>query len=218
MKKGLVYIGIVSAILLANTSIAQKGTSDTKAQAVINELAIGSPIPNADNVLHGAIATTKPNKPLTLNNIKTEKGLIVMFSCNTCPFVKKAEVHTKEIMAYSELQNVGMVLVNSNEATRKDGESEEDMIDFATHNNYTVPYIVDRGSILANAFGATHTPEVFLFDGEGKLVYKGAMEDNPSNPVESVHFYLKEATDAMLAKGIYQPQVTKSLGCTIKRK
>jgi len=188
----------------------------TKEQ-VLTDLEIGSEIPLANMELTPVLAVGS-QQHIKLQDQKTKNGLIVMFSCNTCPFVKKAVVHTAEIMAYAREKNIGMVIVNSNEATRHDGESEQDMIDYATKNNYTVPYVIDMGSRLADFFGATHTPEVFLFNGEGKLIYKGAMEDNPSDPDKSSHFYLKEASVLMLENGHYEPQVTKSLGCSIKRK
>jgi hypothetical protein len=77
---------------------------------------------------------------------------------------------------------------------------------------------MDEGSALADAFGATRTPEVFLFNGMGQLVYKGAMEDNPANPSESTKFYLITAMQNMLAGKAITPEKTKSVGCSIKRK
>lgn len=215
MRKVVIAVSILCC--LAAPSWAQKGVKTAEKEPILNTLEIGAEIPLANMELTPVLANSA-QKQVTLQGQKTANGLIVMFSCNTCPFVKKAQMHTNEIMAFAKEHNIGMVIVNSNEGTRKDGESEKDMIDYALKNGYTVPYIIDMASRLADFFGATHTPEVFLFNGQGKLVYKGAMEDNPSDPAQSVHFYLKEATEVMLAKGHYNPDATKSLGCSIKRK
>jgi hypothetical protein len=77
--------------------------------------------------------------------------------------------------------------------------------------------VADDNSKLADAFGASHTPEVFLFDGNGKLVYKGAMEDSPSDPSNSKQMYLKNAIKSMIAGATPDPNSTKSIGCAIKR-
>lgn len=157
------------------------------------------------------------NKEVSLNDMKTSKGLIVMFSCNTCPYVIKSQERTKEVMAYAKSKDIGMVVVNSNEAQRDEADSRNAMSKYAKSQGYDVPYVIDEKSKLADAFGATRTPEVFLFNGEGKLVYKGAMEDNPSNPSESKEMFLKKAIDNMLSGKAVDPNSTKSIGCTIKR-
>jgi len=157
------------------------------------------------------------NEMVSLSDVATKEGLIVMFSCNTCPYVVKAQEHTKAIMKYAKEKGVGMIIVNSNEAQRAEDDSPMAMEDYYHRQQYTVPYVMDQGSMLADVFGATHTPEVFLFNGEGKLVYKGAMEDNPSDPPSSKHFYIKEAVDNMLTNAPITPKVTRSIGCSIKR-
>jgi thioredoxin-related protein len=81
-----------------------------------------------------------------------------------------------------------------------------------------VPYLVDEDSKLADMFGASHTPEIFLFNSKGKLVYKGAMNDNPGNPEEAKVKYIENAIDAVVAGKEIDPKVTKSVGCSIKRK
>lgn len=156
-------------------------------------------------------------KDVSLNEAKTAKGLLVMFSCNTCPYVIKSQERTKEMMDYAMKNGIGMVIVNSNEAKRDEDDSYKAMAKYAKKQGYKVPYLVDEKSQLADAFGATRTPEVFLFNGAGKLVYKGAMEDNPSNPEESKELFLKKAIDNLMAGKAIDPNSTKSIGCTIKR-
>jgi thioredoxin-related protein len=156
-------------------------------------------------------------KQVSLNSAKTSNGLLVMFSCNTCPYVVKSQARTKEMIDYAKKMNIGMVIVNSNAAQRDGADSHEAMSRYAKKQGYAAPYIADDQAKLADAFGAVRTPEVFLFDAGGKLVYKGAMEDNPSDPGASTQMFLKSAIDHMLAGTLPDPATTKSIGCTIKR-
>jgi len=179
----------------------------------VEDLGVGTTMPAS----HMRMRVAGKNEMLSLSDVATSKGLIVMFSCNTCPYVIKAQAHTKEIMKYAKEKGVGMIILNSNEAQRGDEDSPVAMEDYYHRQQYTVPYVLDQGSMLADIFGATHTPEVFLFDGNNKLVYKGALEDDPSDPANSKHFYIKEAVDNMLANAPITPKVTRSIGCSIKR-
>ena len=154
----------------------------------------------------------------TIKSASKENGLLVMFSCNTCPFVIKNQPITLKAMDYAASHHVGMVIINSNEAQRDDADSYEAMVKYAKSQNYSVPYIVDANSQIANAFGANHTPEVFLFNSKNKLVYKGAMNDNPSDPAHAKQVYIEDAINAMVAGKEVNPATTKSIGCSIKRK
>lgn len=182
------------------------------AQNNIQSIDIGSNLPMPD-----AAMKSTDGKTVTLSKAATKQGLLVMFSCNTCPYVIKSQVRTKEAIDYAKSHNIGMVIINSNEAQRDKEDSYNAMATYAKKQGYKVPYVVDDKSKVADAFGATRTPEVFLFDSNGKLVYKGAMEDNPSNPAESKELFLKAAIDNMLAGKPAAPNSTKSIGCTIKR-
>lgn len=195
-------IVIITFLLIGLNSFAQPAAS----------LSINESILMAD-----AKFKSTDKKDVSLSSAKTKKGLIVMFSCNTCPYVIKSQQRTIEVMKYAREKGIGMVIVNSNEAKRDGEDSYKAMAKYAKEQGYDVPYIVDEKSQLADAFGATRTPEVFLFNSEGKLVYKGAMEDNPSNPSESKEMFLKNAIDNMLAGKTIDPNTTKSIGCTIKR-
>jgi len=182
------------------------------AQNNIKSIEIGSEIPMASKAMKSV-----DGKTVTLEKAKTNEGLLVMFSCNTCPYVVKSEARTKEMMAYAMEKKIGMVIINSNEAKRGDDDSDKEMAKYAKKMGYKVPYVVDEKSAVADAFGATRTPEVFLFDGNGKLMYKGAMEDNPSSPSESKNMFLKDAIDKIVVGQVPDPNSTKSIGCTIKR-
>jgi len=141
-----------------------------------------------------------------------------MFSCNTCPFVIKNQPITKKTIEYAEAHHIGMVIINSNEAQRGDADSYEAMQQYAKAQGYTVPYLIDENSKLADLFGASHTPEVFLFNNKNKLVYRGAMNDNPGDPGSYKVMYIQNAMNAMVAGKEIDPNSTKSIGCGIKRK
>jgi len=182
------------------------------AQHTRESLVVGSTVP-----LSSKPYVTANKGRISLEKIRTDKGLLVMFSCNTCPYVIKSQQRTKEMMAYASQKGIGMVIINSNEANRRDADAPAAMKAYAKAQSYDVPYLIDEQSELADAFGATRTPEVYLFNGSGKLVYKGAMEDNPSDPASSKEIFLRTAINNMLAGKPIDPNSTKSIGCSIKR-
>ncbi len=197
-------IALAAFLLLATTfSFAQK---------TYTSLEIGKEIPMA-----GMKMTTADGKTISLEDSKMENGLLVMFSCNTCPYVVKSEQRTQEIMRFAKTHEIGMVILNSNEDYRDEQDSPSAMRNYAKKQGYNVPYLMDEKSTVADAFGATRTPEVFLFNSKGILVYKGAMEDNPTNPAESKSLFLKAAMENMIAGKEINPTATKSIGCSIKR-
>ncbi len=173
----------------------------------------GDALPAKDVTMKNTIG-----KDITLGGAVGKNGLLVMFSCNTCPFVIKNESVTKKTMQYASAHNVGMVIINSNEAKRDGDDSYAEMKKYGMKQRYTVPYVADDNAKVADLFGANHTPEVFLFDKTGKLVYKGAMNDNPSDPSGYKIMYINDAIDALVAGKEVTTKTTKSIGCSIKRK
>jgi len=178
----------------------------------VHELAIGSAIPNPDLKMKDITG-----REVSFKDVKKEGGLLVMFSCNTCPVVIKNQERTKEICKEALSKNVGVILLNANEATRGDGDSFEDMQSYAKGQQYKWHYAVDKNSVMADAFGAMRTPECFLFDKEMKLVYHGAIDNNPGNAGDVSKKYLSEAISEMLAGKVVTTKVTRSIGCGIKR-
>ncbi|PZF71157.1 thioredoxin family protein [Taibaiella soli] len=205
---------LIAAVMLSGAGFvyAQKsaGTKPAAAQEAKQSIEIGSQLPAGDLSM---LATDK--KRYTLNEVKTKKGLLVMFSCNTCPYVIKSQPRTKEMMELARKEGIGMIVINSNATQRGDQDSYEAMTKYSEQQGYNVPYVVDEGPVVT-AFGASHTPEVFLFDGTGRLVYKGAMEDSPADPGKSTKMYLKDAMTNMVANKAINPQSTRSIGCSIK--
>jgi thioredoxin-related protein len=177
-----------------------------------DNLPIGAPLPKADLKLQDITG-----KEITLKTSMKENGLLVMFSCNTCPVVMKNQGRAKEISEYSLSKNIGVVLLNSNEASRNGDESLDAMKSYAKAQSYKWYYAVDKNNELADAFGANRTPECFLFNKAGKLVYHGAIDDNPTDPGNVNRHHLKEAINELVNGKDVSVKETKSVGCSIKR-
>ena len=179
----------------------------------ITPLEIGSNMPASDIIMKDV-----NGKEVSVKGARKDNGLLVMFSCNTCPYVVKSQERTKEMLAFAQKNKIGVIIINSNEAQREEADSYDAMRNYAKEQRYNTPYVVDENSKVADLFGATRTPEVFLFNPKGELMYHGAMEDNPSSPKESKEFYLKNAMYKMVSGEKPDPSETKSIGCSIKRK
>lgn len=182
-------------------------------------LKIGKVAPMREHQLQSTDGTM-----VTLNGQKEENGLLVVFSCNTCPFVVGGEKFPGWEIQYNALdqlagdQKIGMLLINSNEAKREGDDSIEAMKKRAHENGYTMQYVVDTHSKLADAFGAKTTPHIFLFDKDMKLVYSGSIDNTWDSNRTSDDLFLKSAL-AELGKG--EKITTKTSvprGCSIKRK
>lgn len=174
-------------------------------------IALNAPVPMPDYKMKDVSGQT-----ISLAEAKKEKGLLVIFSCNTCPYVKLSASRIREYSDYCLANNIGCVLVNSNEAQRTEDDSFDEMVKYYKGQKLKVFYTVDENSQLADAFGAKSTPQCFLFDAKG-LVYKGAIDDNVKDPSAVKEHYLKDAIAAVLKKQTPAKQETKSIGCTIKR-
>jgi len=160
----------------------------------------------------------------TLLDLKGDKGLLVIFSCNTCPFVvgngSKTEGWEGRYNSLAELAeslDIGMVLVNSNEAKREGDDSLAAMKEHAKEAGYTMPYVVDEGSKLANACGARTTPHVYLYNSKLELAYRGSIDDNVNRSEEVKERYLHMAMQRMAEGKKIKTTETKAIGCSIKR-
>ena len=180
---------------------------------IAGELEIGSTMPLKDLELADI-----SGKNITLATAKGDAGTLVVFSCNTCPWVIRWEDRYVSLSNTYAQKGIGMIAVNSNAARFGGEDSLEEMLEHAKNNGYNFPYAQDPESELASAFGATKTPHIYLFDGEDKLVYRGAIDDNAKNAKKVDVPFLANAIDALLAGNPINPQTTKALGCSIKFK
>lgn len=178
----------------------------------VKTLQIGEQAPRIDLNLK---ATT--GEETMVRTMMGGKGLLVVFSCNTCPFVVAWEDRYNELYDLAEANGIEMVLVNSNEAKREGDDSPKEMEKHAKKLDYKAPYLIDENSALANAWGAKTTPHVYLFDASFRLQYEGAIDDNYKSKDEVTSTYLKDALENLAKGEKINPANTKALGCSIKR-
>lgn len=180
--------------------------------SVADPLSIGSSMPKADLKMKDV-----SGKEISIKQLVKANGVLVMFSCNTCPYVVKNQDRTIAINDYAQKMKVGVIVLNSNEAYRNEDDSYEAMQAYAKDQKYNWSYAVDKNHEVADAFGAKRTPEIFLFDKNLTLVYHGAIDDNPSDASAVGRNHLKEAINELATGKDIAVKESKSVGCGIKR-
>jgi len=182
-------------------------------------LEIGAKAPKSDM----AMMDVSGDK-MALKDVAGKNGLLVIFSCNTCPFVvgngtksEGWEGRYPGLYDAAASADIGMVMVNSNEAKRSAGDSMDDMKKRYNDEGLKGAYVLDEKHMLADAFGALTTPHVFLFDGDMKLIYKGAIDDSVESADSVTEPYLLNAIKMHVSGGKVDPNSTKQMGCSIKR-
>lgn len=173
-------------------------------------LKIGSPAPNFN-------LPAVDGNTYSLDSFKDKDALIVIFSCNHCPYVRAYEDRIIQIQNdYKD--KLQIVAINSNDTTNYPEDSFEEMIKRAKEKNFNFPYLRDETQEVAKAYGATHTPEIFLFDKERKLAFHGKIDDNWQEPSKVKTPYLRNAIEELLANKPISIPETFTIGCTIKWK
>lgn len=202
MKK---LIAFTAALLTAGAFVAFA--------PAFNTLEIGDEAPMTDVEM-----SATDGQSYSLEDLQKDNGLLVIFSCNTCPFVLAWEDQYPKLGTLTRENDLGMVLVNSNEAKRKDDDSMEAMKAHYTKAGYNTPYVLDANHKLADAFGARTTPHVFLFNEDMELVYRGSINDMYEDRGKKVNkTYLEDAINNLVEGEDISPSSTKEYGCTIKR-
>jgi len=176
-----------------------------------NNLKIGSTAPDFN--LEGV-----NGKKYSLSSFADKEALIIIFSCNHCPYVQAYEGRIKQIQEDYKNKGVIVVAINSNEDVNYPDDSFDNMKKRATEQKFNFLYLRDEDQSVAQAYDATHTPEIFLFEKDRKLVFHGKIDDNWQEPNKVQNHYLKNALDELLeGKEISVPE-TFTIGCTIKWK
>jgi len=175
------------------------------------ELSIGNEILGVDYILKNI-----DGNDTSLDKLKKSNGILVVFSCNTCPWVIRWQDRYNLLSAFSRKNDIGFVAVNSNARLHESVDSMDEMIYHATTNEYGFPYVLDEDAKLAKAFGAMKTPHVYLFNSDNKLVYTGAIDDNAKSAKKVKNNYLMDAIRALGSNKKIKISETKALGCSIK--
>jgi peroxiredoxin len=177
-----------------------------------DQLNIGSPAPDFKD-LRGT-----DGKRYSLKSFAGNKCLVVVFACNHCPYVQAYEDRMIALQREYGPKGVQLVGINANETANYPEDSFEHMVKRSTDQGFNFVYLRDDDQSVARKFGATHTPEFFLFDEARTLRYHGKMDDNYQNPGAVKSRYLQTAVEALLSGAPIKEQETYSIGCTIKWK
>ena len=146
-------------------------------------------------------------------------GLLVMFICNHCPYVKHVREELAAFAREYQKKGLAIVAINSNDVASYPDDSPAKMVEEAAAAGYTFPYLYDASQAVAKAYGAACTPDFFLFDAGRRLVYRGQLDDSrPGNAVAVTGKDLRAACDAVLAGRAVPAEQRPSIGCNIKWK
>ncbi len=155
---------------------------------------------------------------VSLDQFKDKKGLLVVFMCNHCPYVKHVRPQLAAIGNEYQDKGIGMVGISSNNIETHPDDSPEKMKEEVISAGYTFPYLYDESQEVAKAYHAICTPDFFLYDSGLKLAYRGQMDDTRPDGDPPTGKDLRSAIDAVLA-GQPVPEPHKpSAGCNIKWK
>ena len=156
---------------------------------------------------------------VSLGDFADAPALLVMFICNHCPYVKHVAPVLARVCREYQTQGVAVVAISSNDAVGYPEDSPEQMVQEAQDRGYTFPYLFDETQEVAKTYKAACTPDFFLFDAEGKLVYRGQLDDSrPSNKIPVTGRDLRAALQAVLAGKPPIAEQKPSIGCNIKWK
>lgn len=175
-------------------------------------------IPLGSNLPKFRLLDVTTGKDVSSDEFYNGRPTLVMFLCNHCPYVK----HIIEKLVETTnryISEVNIVAINSNDYTRYPEDSPEKMVEYAQNYGYRFPYLIDETQEVAKTFGATCTPDFFLYDKESKLIYRGQFDDSrPGNDIPVTGADLQRALEYSISgKSIDFPQ-KPSVGCSIKWK
>jgi len=202
MKKVLFYL--IPALLLLLTVAALP--RESKKGYAIGDTVEAFKLKNVDGKMVG------------LSDYKDARGMIVVFSCNHCPWVVKYEDRIKDLNKKFDKKGYPVVAINPNDVQKQPEDSFEKMVERSKKLKFDFPYLYDETQHVAAAFGAEKTPHVYLLNNEkGKMVvrYIGAIDDNPDAKGVKEH-YVEAAIQALLDGKEVDVKETKAIGCSIK--
>jgi len=164
------------------------------------------------------------NSSTTLEHEMGKEGLIIIFSCNTCPFVigndkfPGWEKQYNSIFKKAKQQNLGLVLINSNEGKRDSDDSFEEMQKRARKKKYKMPYLLDENSFIANSLKAKTTPHIFVLNPKREVIYQGCIDNSWDSSRKENKNYLEDLINQIATQKEIITIATEPRGCSIKRK
>lgn len=163
--------------------------------------------------------TNVDGRVVSLKDFNDSKGLLVAFICNHCPFVVHIRTEFAKFAREYQAKGIAIVGINSNDAVAFTADGPDKMKAEAASAGYAFPYLFDETQSVAKAYRAACTPDLFLFDGRQKLVYRGQFDDSrPTNGVPVTGSHLRAACDLVLGGKAIEDGQRPSIGCNIKWK
>ncbi|UYW00377.1 thioredoxin family protein [Flavobacterium agricola] len=176
-----------------------------------NMLALQTTAPNFK------LPDTNSNHSYSFNQVKGEKGTLIIFICNHCPYVLLVIDEIVRIANDYRVQGIGIATISSNDVKAYPQDHPKLMTEFAFHHKMDFPYLYDATQQTAKDYDAACTPDFYLFDERDKLVYRGQLDDaRPQNGIPVSGSDLRNAIDALLYNRQINPIQKPSLGCGIK--
>ncbi|QCK13743.1 thioredoxin family protein [Mangrovivirga cuniculi] len=160
-------------------------------------------------------------KMVSMSDYKSANGIIVIFTCNSCPYAKLYEDRIIELNNKYESKGYPVIAINPNDKDRQPEDSFDKMKVRSDEKGFTFPYLYDETQEVAMTYGATKTPHVYLLKKSGntfEVVYIGAIDDNPQNPNDVKTKYVENAIEEIEAGKSVSEDYTRAIGCTIKWK
>ncbi len=166
-----------------------------------------------------SLPDTVSGKTILLDDVATDKGLVVMFICNHCPYVIHVNEEVVKVAKDYAAQGVGFVAISSNDVVNYPDDAPDKMKSHAEEVEYPFPYLYDETQEVARIYNAACTPDFYVFDKNRKLVYRGRLDDSrPNSGTPLSGRDLRTALDTMLAGGEVSSRQYPSAGCNIKWK
>lgn len=183
------------------------------AQTPSNMLPLGTVAPPFE------LINTIDNQPVSLNENKGNHGTVIMFICNHCPFVVHVNEALVAIANHYQKKGFKFIAISSNDAKKYPQDGPDKMMIHAQSNNYPFPYLYDESQVIAKAYDAACTPDLYVFNADLKLVYRGQLDDSrPGNSIPVTGNDLRHALECLLTNTQNTKQQKPSIGCNIKWK
>jgi len=166
-----------------------------------------------------ALPDVRTGQTVSLSDFKNNKGLLVIFMCAHCPYVIHIQDELARIGADYKDSGLGIVGISANDAENYPDDTPEKLAEQAEHTGFNFAYLYDEDQSVAQAYRAACTPDLFLFDGDMQLVYRGQLDDSrPGNNQPVTGNDLRTAIDTMLSGGAISEDQYPAVGCNIKWK
>ncbi len=166
-----------------------------------------------------SLPDTVSDQMMSLQDLKSEVGTVIMFICNHCPFVKHVNQELVALAQDYQPQGVSIVAISSNDVENYPQDGPQQMKETAAQEGYTFPYLYDETQQVARDYDAACTPDFYLFDSDLKLVYRGQLDSSrPGNGVLVTGEDLRNALDSLISGEKITDDQLPSIGCNIKWK